>query len=238
MESTSNPTVSFLGIDFDLTILAMSLLTITIIFILVFWASRKMTIKPKGKQNVLEYVYELVNNTISQNLGHYTKNYSLLMFILFSFIFVANNLGLMTSLKTHEHNFWTSPTANFGVDITLSLLVAFICHIEGIRKKGIGGYLKGFLSPTPAMLPMNLLEEVTNVASLALRLFGNIFSGEVVTGLLLQLAVLSPFTGPLAFALNIVWTAFSMFIGFIQAYVFIILSSSYIGHKVHGDEEE
>ncbi|MCC9930358.1 F0F1 ATP synthase subunit A, partial [Streptococcus agalactiae] len=76
MESTSNPTVSFLGIDFDLTILAMSLLTITIIFILVFWASRKMTIKPKGKQNVLEYVYELVNNTISQNLGHYTKNYS------------------------------------------------------------------------------------------------------------------------------------------------------------------
>ncbi|HEO6980333.1 TPA: F0F1 ATP synthase subunit A, partial [Streptococcus agalactiae] len=56
MESTSNPTVSFLGIDFDLTILAMSLLTITIIFILVFWASRKMTIKPKGKQNVLEYV--------------------------------------------------------------------------------------------------------------------------------------------------------------------------------------
>ncbi len=44
--------------------------------------------------------------------------------------------------------------------------------------------------------------------------------------------------GPLAFALNIVWTAFSMFIGFIQAYVFIILSSSYIGHKVHGDEEE
>ncbi|EAO61437.1 H+-transporting ATP synthase a chain, partial [Streptococcus agalactiae 18RS21] len=79
---------------------------------------------------------------------------------------------------------------------------------------------------------------ITNVASLALRLFGNIFSGEVVTGLLLQLAVLSPFTGPLAFALNIVWTAFSMFIGFIQAYVFIILSSSYIGHKVHGDEEE
>ena len=224
METTSNPTVSLFGIDFDLTILAMSLLTVIIVFGVVFWSSRKMTIKPKGKQNVLEFIYEFVNSTISQNLGKFTKNYSLLLFVIFTFVFTANNLGLLVSVKSEHYNFWTSPTSNFGVTITLSLIITLISHIEGIRKKGFKGYLKGYLSPYPAMLPMNILEQLTNLASLALRLFGNIYSGEVLTGLILKLV---------SFALNLVWVAFSAFIGFIQAYVFIILSSNYIGDKVN-----
>ncbi|MBF7093901.1 F0F1 ATP synthase subunit A [Streptococcus sp. HF-1907] len=236
MESTSNPTVSFLGLDFDLTILAMSLLAVTIVFVLVFWASRKMTLKPKGKQNVLEYVFELVNSTIKQNLGGYTNNYSLLMFVIFGFVLTSNMIGLLTKLETKDYNFWTSPTANFGVTLTLSLLIAVVCHVEGIRKRGFLGYLKGFLEPMPGMLPMNILEELTNVASLALRLFGNIYSGEVVMSLILELAKVNAFTGPIAFIINIAWTAFSVFIGFIQAYVFIILSSSYISNKVNGEE--
>ena len=98
METTSNPTVSLFGIDFDLTVLAMSLLTV-IIVLSGFWSSRKMTIKPKGKQNVLEFIYEFVNSTISQNLGKFTKNYSLLLFVIFTFVFTANNLGLLVSVK-------------------------------------------------------------------------------------------------------------------------------------------
>ena len=191
METTSNPTVSLFGIDFDLTILAMSLLTVIIVFGVVFWSSRKMAIKPKGKQN------------------------------------------LLVSVKSEHYNFWTSPTSNFGVTITLSLIITLISHIEGIRKKGFKGYLKGYLSPYPAMLPMNILEQLTNLASLALRLFGNIYSGEVLTGLILQLLKWSVFAAPVSFALNLVWVAFSAFIGFIQAYVFIILSSNYIGDKVN-----
>ncbi|MCI5926342.1 FoF1 ATP synthase subunit A, partial [Streptococcus vestibularis] len=150
METTSNPTVSLFGIDFDLTILAMSLLTVIIVFGVVFWSSRKMTIKPKGKQNVLEFIYEFVNNTISQKLGKFTKNYSLLLFVIFTFVFTANNLGLLVSVKSEHYNFWSSPTSNFGVTITLSLIITLISHIEGIRKKGLKGYLKGYLSPYPA----------------------------------------------------------------------------------------
>ena len=224
METTSNPTVSLFGIDFDLTILAMSLLTVIIVFGVVFWSSRDMTIKPKGKQNVLEFIYEFVNNTISQSLGKFTKNYSLLLFVIFTFVFTANNLGLLVSVKSEHYNFWSSPTSNFGVTIS---------HIEGIRKKGFKGYLKGYLSPYPAMLPMNILEQFTNLASLALRLFGNIYSGEVLIDLILQLVKWSVFAVPISFALNLVWVAFSAFIGFIQAYVFIILSSNYIGDKVN-----
>ena len=233
METTSNPTVSVFGIDFDLTVLAMSLLTVIIVFGVVFWASRKMSIKPKGKQNVLEFIYEFVNSTISQNLGKFTKNYSLLLFVIPPPPPPPPPIGLLVSVKSEHYNFWSSPTSNFGVTITLSLIVTLISHIEGIRKKGFKGYLKGYLSPYPAMLPMNILEQLTNLASLALRLFGNIYSGEVLTGLILQLVTWSVFAAPVSFALNLVWVAFSTFIGFIQAYVFIILSSNYIGDKVN-----
>lgn len=232
METTKNPIVSVFGINFDLTILATALVTVALVFGFIFWSSRKMTIKPKGKQNVLEAIYEFVNNTVSQNLGNYTSNYSLLMLVFFTFIFTANNLGLVVTIRGGEYNFWTSPTSNFGVTLTLSLITAVVCHVEGIRKKGIKEYFKAYLQPYPGMLPLNLLEQVTNIISLSLRLFGNIFSGEALTGLILQLAAWSLLASPIAFLFNLVWVGFSAFIGFIQAYVFILLSSTYIGDKV------
>ncbi|MDY4762352.1 F0F1 ATP synthase subunit A [Streptococcus thoraltensis] len=237
MGESTNPTASFLGLDFDLTILAMCLLTVLIIFLSVFWASRSMTLKPKGKQNVLEWTYEFVQDLIRPNVGKYTSNYTLFAFALFLFILIANNIGLVTKLNAGDYNFWTSPTSNIVVDFSLSLIVATIVHVEGVRKNGFKGYLKGYLAPTPAMLPMNILEELTNVASLALRLYGNIFSGEVVLSLLVTFANLSIFTAPIAFLLNLAWTAFSIFISAIQAYVFVLLASTYIGKKVVTTEE-
>lgn len=237
LETIENPTLQIFGIDFDLTILGMSLLTVLLVFAFVLWASRNMKLKPKGKQTVLEGIYEFVQNTIEPGLGQYTKNYSLFFFALFFFLLIANNIGLMTKIQVADLNFWTSPTANFAVDFTLSVMVAVIVHVEGIRKSGFTNYLKGYLSPNPAMLPMNILEEFTNVASLALRLYGNIYAGEVVMSLILQLSHINVFTAPIAFILNMLWTAFSLLISCIQAYVFVILSATYIGKKVNGEEE-
>ena len=236
METVENPTVQLLGIEFDLTILAMSLLTVLLVFAFVFWASRRMTLRPKGKQNVLEFLYDFVQSTICPNLGQYTKNYSLFAFTLFMFLLVANNIGLVTKLESSQYNFWTSPTSGAAVDFGLALMVSIVCHVEGVRKRGWKGYLSGFLSPMPGMLPMNILEEITNVASLTLRLYGNIYAGEVVLSLLLSLVHWNVWTAPVAFLLNMAWTAFSIFISAVQAYVFIILSSNYIGHKVNHEE--
>lgn len=238
METSVNPTAHVFGIEFDLTILAMSLLTVIISFGIIFWATRKMTLKPKGKQNFIEYVYEFVQNTIKPNLGEYTPKYSLLMFTFFFFILIANNLGLVVKLESDNYNFWTSPTSTFMVDFTLSLIIAIVVHFEGVRKKGVGAYLKGYLSPFPMMLPMNILEQFTNLLSLALRLFGNIYAGEVVTALIVGFGTKSLIFAPFAFALNLAWVAFSAFIGCIQAYVFTILSSKYISEKLPEDEDE
>ena len=238
METSVNPTAHVFGIEFDLTILAMSLLTVIISFGIIFWATRKMTLKPKGKQNFIEYVYEFVQNTIKPNLGEYTPKYSLLMFTFFFFFFFANNLGLLVKLESEDYNFWTSPTSTFMVDFTLSLIVAIVVHVEGVRKKGVKAYLKDYLSPFPMMLPMNILEQFANVLSLALRLFGNIYAGEVVTALIVGFGTESLIFAPFAFVLDLAWVAFSAFIGCIQAYVFTILSSKYISEKLPEDEDE
>ncbi|WP_367006278.1 F0F1 ATP synthase subunit A [Streptococcus sp. ZY19097] len=237
METSVNPTMEFLGVKFDLTILAMSLLTVLLTFLIIFWSSRKMQLKPKGKQNVLEWIYEFVQGIIKPNLGRYTGNYSLLFFGLFFFLLIANNIGLVTKLEIGDYNLWSSPTSNVAYNFGLALLIAIIVHFEGIRKNGIKKYLKEYLSPTPVMLPMNLLEEFTNVISLTLRLYGNIFAGEIVLSLLTSFAHYSPIAWPVAFILNVLWTGFSVFISAIQAYVFVMLSSTYIGKKVNHEEE-
>lgn len=86
------------------------------------------------------------------------------------------------------------------------------------------------------MTPMNLLEEFTNFLSLALRIFGNIFAGEVMTSLLILLSHQAIFWYPVAFGANLVWTAFSVFISCVQAYVFTLLSSMYLGNKINDEE--
>ncbi len=101
-----------------------------------------MELKPKGKQNVLEYVYELTINFTKGNLGDAeAKRYSLFFFTVFTFLLVANNLGLMTKLETAEgHNLWTSPTANMAYDFGLATIATVFCHVEGIRRRGFKAY--------------------------------------------------------------------------------------------------
>ena len=237
MEESVNPTIQLGPVTFNLTLLAMSLLAVLLVFAFVYWASRKMTLKPSGKQNALEYLYDFVIDFTKGNIGSkYMKNYSLFLFSLFLFLVVANNLGLMAKLQTTSgEKLWTSPTANLGFDLSMSFLITLICHVEGIRRRGFKKYLKAFVTPG-FMTPMNILEEFTNFASLALRIYGNIFAGEVLSGLLVTLSHQAVFYYPLAFGLNLVWTAFSVFISCVQAYVFTMLTSMYLGKKINGEE--
>ena len=237
MEESINPTINIGPVTFDLTLTALTLLSVVVIFGFIYWASRNMTVKPKGKQNVLEYLYDFVVGFTEPNVGsRYMKDYSLFYLCLFLFMVIANNLGLMAKLQTTDGtNLWTSPTANLQFDLALSFGIILMTHIEGIRRRGVKKYLKGFVTPG-FMTPMNLLEEVTNFLSLALRVFGNIFAGEVMTSLLILLSHQAFYWYPIAFVTNLVWTAFSVFISCVQAYVFTVLSSMYLGNKINDEE--
>ncbi|MDR0300492.1 MAG: F0F1 ATP synthase subunit A [Streptococcaceae bacterium] len=222
-------------IAFDGTILMMTILTVLIIFLLVFWASRKMTIVPKGKQNVLEFVVDFVNGLGKDNLGSVeSQRFSLFTFSLFSFILISNEIGLVTKIETPgEISLWKSPTANPIVTLTLAATVIILSNSMGVKKFGFVKYFKNsFMRPPAFMLPLNLLEEFTNTLTLALRLYGNIFAGEILLGLIVTMATTLPYLYPLSIVFEIVWIGFSLFIGAVQAYVFTLLTTIYLSHKV------
>lgn len=234
MESHVSSTITLGPVTFDMVMLVMSLVIVLSIFFWVFWASRHMQLRPSGKQNLLEYCYDFVHDIAQKNLGPvYAPRYTLFLFTMFTFLALANNIGLLTKIQTPEGlNLVTSPTANLFYNFGLAILMSLITQTIAIRQRGLKDYLKEFANP-PAMLPMNILEEFTNIASLALRLYGNIFAGEVVMDLILKVGNFHFSTFPIAILLNILWTAFSIFISFIQAYVFTLLVSIYLGKKLN-----
>ncbi len=226
-------------IAFDGTVTTMAVLTILIVFGLIFWASRNMQLKPTGKQNVLEWVIDFVNGIGKDNLGaHEAPRFTLMSFTLFSFLLIANTLGLITILDTPSGiSLWKSPTANPAIDLTLALLVMVLANTLGVQKFGFKKYLRvAFWKAPKAMLPMNILEEFTNTLSLGLRLYGNIFAGEVMLGLIASMIKSTMFMLPVAWILGVAWIGFSIFISSLQAYVFVLLTNLYISHKILEEE--
>lgn len=82
------------------------------------------------------------------------------------------------------------------------------------------------------MLPMTIMEEFTNALSMGLRLYGNIFAGEVLLGIIAGMIDSGWFILPVTWILAMAWIAFSIFISSLQAYVFVLLTNLYISHKI------
>ena len=129
---------------------------------------------------------------------------------LFLYIFVGNELGLMPSLGVHL----SSPTNDINVALGLSITVAVATYIIGIIQQG-PRYFKHLVTPFALMLPLNIIEELAKPLTMALRLFGNILAGEI---LLAVLYMLVPWVVP-----NL-WIGFSLIIGFLQAFIFTMLT--------------
>ena len=224
---------------FDGTIILMTLLTCVIIFGVVFACTRNMQIRPKGKQNFIEYIVDFVRGIIKSQLpSSEVNNYHLFGFTLFLFILIANEIGLVTKIVTsHEVSLWKSPTADPIVTLGLAMMVIVFTHYMGVKKLGFKNYLlNSYLKPVSFILPIKLLEEFTNVISLGLRLYGNIYAGEVLLGLIVSMVTSIGWLAlPLAVPLEMVWIGFSLFIGGIQAYVFVTLTMVFLSHKIEAE---
>jgi len=107
----------------------------------------------------------------------------------------------------------------------ISISLVLIC---GFASRGVKGWFKNFLRPSPIMLPFNILEYATRLVSLSLRLFGNILGALVLMSLIEKLL---PVGLPMVFSLY-----FDFFDGLLQAIIFVFLTSLYISEavKVHG----
>lgn len=124
-----------------------------------------------------------------------------------------------------EIAWWKSPTADMSVTLALSFSIILLTHILSVKYRGSKAYLKHYFQPYPIWLPLNIIEEISKFLTLGMRLYGNIFAGEVLIGVILGIGILGVL--PL-----VVWLGFSIFVGSIQAYVFTILSMVYISQKI------
>ena len=117
-----------------------------------------------------------------------------------------------------------SPTKDVGVTGALALMSIILIEAAGVRKKGTKGFLKSFAEPIPIMLPMNILEVFIRPLSLCMRLFGNILGAFVIMELI---KIVVPIFVPAVLSLY-----FDLFDGFIQAYVFVFLTSLFIKESI------
>lgn len=199
------------GVVIHMQTMYMTWITMAILIVIFVMASRNPKLVPSGLQNVMEFFIDFLNGLMEDTLGVKGRKFMAPFIItLFMFIFIGNELGMLPQVGVH----WTSPTNDINTCVALSLTVALGVYVVGILHHGLG-HFKHFVSPSPAFLPLHLLEEITKPLTMALRLFGNILAGEILLIVLYQLA---PWVVPEF------WVMFSLFIGFLQAFIFTMLA--------------
>ena len=205
------PTEIFDGIVINMQTMYMSWLTMAVVAIIVFAATRKAEIIPSGIQNIVEMFVDWLNGLMESNIGMEGRRTTAPFIItLFLYLLVGNEIGLLPQIGAH----FTSPTNDINVTLGMAITVSLTVYVLGVMKHGLG-YFKHFVQPFWAFLPLNLLEEVSKPLTMGLRLFGNILAGEI---LLIVLNMLSPWVVP------DLWIGFSLIVGFIQAFIFTMLT--------------
>lgn len=188
---------------------------------------KKFTDLPTTKfQNLVEFLIETMDNFTIQNMGYKYRNFGGWFFGVFTFILVSNYFGLLS---------FRPPTADLATTLALALSTFTLIHVMGIKVNGVGGHFKGLLEPLPFLLPLNIISEIATPISLSLRLFGNIIGGTIIMGLINNsLANANIIFQVLGFgvATPVLHGYFDVFAGFLQTFIFVILSMTFIKDKI------
>lgn len=186
------------------------------------WVStRRLGVTPTRRQTVLELLVTGIMYQIEEVIRCDARPLLPLLGTLFIFLLAANISGILPGVQ--------APTAHLETPAALALIAFSAVHVFGVRARGLVGYLGSFAQPKLIMLPLNVLSEITRTFSLMVRLFGNIMSGEFLIALVLSLAGLF---------LPIPLMALELMIGVVQAYIFTVLATVFIGAAVSGETGE
>lgn len=228
--------LNFLGLSIGFNVLIAMIATVLIVLGLCIYMTRNLSVDNPGKpQLILEWLIDFTRGILQDSFGNtIPPAYLVIALTLLMTIFVSNLLGLPFLVEANGISYWKSPTADLAVALTLSVLMNLISHFLGIRAYGLGQYFKvTYMTPNILKLPISLVEELINTLTLALRLFGNIFAGEVLLALIATAGnSFGVVTWLFGIPLEMVWQGFSLFIGAIQAYIFVTLSMVYLSEKV------
>lgn len=221
------------------------LITILVVFVvlvaLIFWANKALTSyeegeKPKGiVLYATMYVEAMLSITVpvmGEKKGRLMASYIGSVFI---YILVSNWSGLLG---------FSAPTANFSVTLALALITWVAVQVVQIIENGFKGYLKGFFEPFAFFVIPNIFGTVAPLISLSLRLFGNILSGTIIMTLLYSFTgwlsgfvpVVGKFNFVGVFIAPWIHLYFDLFSGFLQAFLFISLTTIFIATELEEEQ--
>lgn len=213
-----------------------------VLLLVVFGALRKKAIVPKGLYNFVELLVAFVRNELAvPNIGKENAD-RFLPYLLTAFFFIlfVNLFGLLP--------FSATATANINVTVCLALFTFVITQYAAIRSMGLGGYLGHLTGGVPKslwplwfiMIPVEFLGLFTKPFALTVRLFANMVAGHfVILALLGLIFAISVWVAPASVALALAIFMLELFVAFVQAYIFTMLSSLFIGAAFasHGHDE-
>ena len=192
--------------------------------------------KPKGvvlvclmaAQAIENIVKDKTNEQLARKLSPYIATVGL-------YIFVSNIAGLFAL---------ESPTANYSVTFTLAAITCILIEVCSAKARGTGGYIKSWFEPFAPFVLINVISKVSTLASLSLRLFGNIISGGILMKVIYAMLAAVSSAIPLLHNFNLIGVIvapvlhfyFDLFSGAMQTYIFVILSISFIGKELPSNE--
>lgn len=191
------------------------------LFLVLYFVSVRLTLSvetPGGVQHLAEMTHEFVSGQGESIIGHGYEKFTGYLTAIFLFILLSNLMGLIPGLE--------SPTADVVVPLGLAILTFFYYHWYGVKANGFG-YIKQFLGPvwwlSPLMFLIEVVSHVARVLSLTVRLYANMFAGDLLT---LAFFSLVPIGIPLVFL------GLHLGVAVIQAYVFMLLATIYLSLAV------
>jgi F-type H+-transporting ATPase subunit a len=184
---------------------------------------RLRRVDPGPLQQVLEALVDWMRHEVRDIIRRDPAPYLPLVASLFLFIFLSNVSGQVTPLLPGLR----PPTADLNTTAALATVVFVAVPLFGIASRGVGSYLKTYLQPTWILLPFNIISELSRTLALAMRLFGNVMSADIIVGVLIAVV---------PFLLPVPMMFLTLVTGTVQAYIFTVLAIVYIGGAVRAAE--
>jgi F-type H+-transporting ATPase subunit a len=211
----NHPVVNIAGIDFNSDTIRNTLIVCAILIVGALILRSQLRVgKPTQLQNIVEFIVDYIGGLTAETLQGRNLNLGALSITLFMFLLVANWIGLIPGFK--------SPTNDWNTTLALALQTFLLTVFFSVRSRGIGGYLKHLLL-TPPYFPLSVIDELAKPVTLSFRLYFNIFVGELLLSLIITLV-----PAGISWLPGAAWTLFSLFIGAVQAFIFTVLTISYI----------
>lgn len=196
--------------------LVMQLLVVALIMVVVAIVRRRLSAEnPGALQHIFELIYGFIADTISEVGVHHGERFIYYVGTIFIFILSMNLIGIIPGLA--------APTNYIYVTVGLAVPTFLYYNAVGFKAHGIA-YLKQFAGPVawlaPLMIPIEIISHFVRPLSLSVRLYGNMFAGEQVTGVFLGLTYI---------VIPVIFMLLHIFVAVVQTYVFTLLTTIYLG---------